>query len=73
MDKNDYVSYFFKVIPMVCEKYVAHINIPVPLHHEEPMNCKTDYFSYMAFFLDPCGGFIFVVVMIGHKHIIMKI
>jgi hypothetical protein len=32
---------------MVCEKYVARINIPVPLHHEEPMNCKNDYFSYM--------------------------
>jgi hypothetical protein len=42
MDKNDYVSYFYKVIPMVCEKYVARINIPVPPHHEEPMNRKND-------------------------------
>jgi hypothetical protein len=52
---------------------VARINIPVPLHHEEPMNCKNDYFSYMTFFLDPHGGLIFVVVMKGHDHIIMKI
>jgi hypothetical protein len=58
---------------MVCEKYVASINIPVPPHHEEPMNRKNDYFSYMTFFLDPHGGLIFVVVMIGHEHIIMKI
>jgi hypothetical protein len=58
---------------MVCEKYVARIDIPVPLHHEEPMNCKNDYFAYMTFFLDPHGGLIFVVVMIRHDHIIMKI
>jgi hypothetical protein len=37
------------------------------------MNRKNDYFSYMAFFLDLHGGLIFVVVMIGHEHIIMKI
>jgi hypothetical protein len=38
---------------MVCEKYVARINIPVPPHHEEPMNHKNDNFSYMTFFLIP--------------------
>jgi hypothetical protein len=38
---------------MVCEKYVARINIPVPPHHKEPMNCKNDYCSYMTFFLIP--------------------
>jgi hypothetical protein len=38
---------------MVCEKYVAPINIPFPHHHEEPMNRKNDYFSYMTFFLIP--------------------
>jgi hypothetical protein len=58
---------------MVCEKYVARINIRVPPHHKEPMNCKNDYFSYMTFFLDPHGGLSFVMVMIGHDHIIMKI
>jgi hypothetical protein len=37
------------------------------------MNRKNDSFSYMTFFLDSNGGLIFVVVMIGHEHIIMKI
>jgi hypothetical protein len=37
------------------------------------MNRKNDYFFYLAFFLDPHGGLIFVVVMIGHDQIIMKI
>ena len=56
---------------MLCEKYVARINIPVPPHHKEPMNCKNDYFSYMTLFLDTHGGLIFVVVMIVFFVILM--
>jgi hypothetical protein len=41
---------------MVCEKYVARINIWVQPHHEEPMNLK-NYFSFMTFFLDPHVGY----------------
>jgi hypothetical protein len=40
---------------MVCEKYVARINIRVPPHHEDPMNRK-NYFSFMTFCLDPHVG-----------------